>query len=92
MATAFHNIGEPKRLPLTAVLSAIPSYPRPAIERLVARMIEHLDDEDGDPDLEDDDPNGQCDEDGFNTGPAAVFLHGTSWVSGAGCPIGDGGE
>jgi len=42
-------------VPLNAVLASIPSYPRPVIERLVARAIEWLDEMDGDPDLEDDD-------------------------------------
>lgn len=38
---------EPFGLPLSTVLGAIPSFPRPVIERLVARMIERLDEEDG---------------------------------------------
>lgn len=41
-------------LPIEAVLSAIPQLPRPALNRLVARMIDRLDDIDGDPDLEPD--------------------------------------
>lgn len=45
-------MGRAEALPLAAVLSAIPSYPRPVIERLVTRMIEHLDEQDGDSDLE----------------------------------------
>jgi hypothetical protein len=36
------------------VLKSIPSYPRPVIERLVARLIDHLDEQDGDPELEGD--------------------------------------
>jgi hypothetical protein len=36
------------------VLTSIPSYPRPVIERLVAKLIEHLDAQDGDPELEGD--------------------------------------
>ena len=42
-------------LPLRAMLATIPSLPRPILARLVARMIERLDEQDGDPDLEDDD-------------------------------------
>ena len=41
-------------LPIEAVLSAIPQLPRPALNRLVARIIDRLDDMDGDPDLEPD--------------------------------------
>ncbi|KQN92107.1 hypothetical protein ASE90_05105 [Sphingomonas sp. Leaf67] len=41
-------------LPIEAVLSAIPQLPRPALNRLVARMIDCLDEIDGDPDLEPD--------------------------------------
>ncbi len=41
-------------LPIEAILSAIPQLPRPALNRLVARMIDRLDDMDGDPDLEPD--------------------------------------
>lgn len=52
MATHAHDFGRASTLPLSAVLGAIPSYPRPMIERLVARLIDHLDGQDGDPDLE----------------------------------------
>lgn len=41
-------------LPIEAVLSAIPQLPRPALNRLVAHMIDRLDDMDGDSDLEPD--------------------------------------
>lgn len=56
MALHSPNFGSASALPLSAVLGSIPSYPRPVIERLVARLIDHLDERDGDPDLEDDDP------------------------------------
>lgn len=39
---------------MDAMLAAIPKLPRPALNRLVARMIDRLDDMDGDPDLEPD--------------------------------------
>jgi hypothetical protein len=52
MATHAHDFGRASALPLSAVLGAIPSYPRSMIERLVARLIDHLDEQDGDPDLE----------------------------------------
>jgi hypothetical protein len=41
-------------LPMDAMLAAIPQLPRPALNRLVAHMIDRLDDMDGDPDLEPD--------------------------------------
>jgi hypothetical protein len=56
MATHAPNYGRASALPLSAVLGSIPSYPRPVIERLVARLIDYLDTQDGDPDLELDDP------------------------------------
>jgi hypothetical protein len=74
MATHAHDFGRASALPLSAVLGAIPSYPRPMIERLVARLIDHLDGQDGDADLEptgdefeEDDPaecNGDPEEEG----------------------------
>ena len=55
MASHAPHYGRAEALPLSAVLTSIPSYPRPVIERLVARLIDHLDEQDRDPDLE---PNG----------------------------------
>jgi hypothetical protein len=54
------------------VLGAIPSYPRPVIERLVARLIDHLDEQDGDPDLE---------ADPFNEGEPAFDAHSRALVN-----------
>lgn len=42
-------------LPLDVMLSAIPSLPRPILARLTARMIDRMDELDGDSDLEDGD-------------------------------------
>lgn len=43
-------------------------------------------------DMEEDDPSGQCDEDGVNTSPFAAYCaHGRSY-DGPGCPISDPGE
>jgi hypothetical protein len=53
MASHAPDFGRASALPLSAVIGAIPSFPRPVIQRLVTRMIEHLDEQDGDPDLED---------------------------------------
>lgn len=53
--------------PVEQMLSAIPSLSRPVLNRLVSKIIEHLDALDGDPDLEDDDPH-YCEagDDGFH--------------------------
>ena len=57
MATHAADFGRASALPLSAVLGSIPSYPRPVVERLVARLIDHLDEQDApSADLEDDDP------------------------------------
>lgn len=45
-------------MPLDALLAVLPSMPRPILTRLSARLIERLDELDGDEDLEDDDPAG----------------------------------
>lgn len=77
-----HSIGSTSALPLSTALSVIPSLPRPLLARLVERAIERLDEEDGDPDLED--ATGLEDafedhEDRFGYG-------------GPGCDVGDPGE
>lgn len=77
------------RLPADLALSLIPSLPRPMLERLAQQIIDHLDDEDAPTeDIEDDDPCGQMDEDGHNTGPKVFALHGKRHI-GPGCPISD---
>jgi hypothetical protein len=56
MASHAPDFGRASALPLSAVLGAIPSYPRPVIERLVARLIDHLDEQDAPfADIEEDD-------------------------------------
>jgi hypothetical protein len=50
------------RAPVSIMLAAIPSLPRAELARLTMRMIDCMDDIDGDPDLEnlrDDDEDGQ---------------------------------
>lgn len=86
--TALHiRLGNPRALPIDILLTAIPSLPRPALARLVERAIDHMDQQDGDPDLE---PNG----DELDTGNAEDE-HWTAapWgMGGPGCPISDPGE
>lgn len=56
MASRAIDFGRASALPLDTLLAAIPSLPRPLLSRLVQRAIEHMDEQDGDPDIEDDDP------------------------------------
>lgn len=75
------------RLPADLALSLIPSLPRATLERLAQRIIDHLDDMDGDNDVE---PNGDeedgsyCAEDEHDM-PCGMEI-------GAGCPASDPGE
>ena len=48
--------GEAARLPLTLIAQAIPKLRRDDLEALAERLIDRLDQVDGDPDLEDSDP------------------------------------
>lgn len=77
-----------ERLPAHIALSLIPSLPRPALERLVQRLIDGLDDMDPDTDLE---PNG--DEQDANGAEDDWHNRTGTWEAfGAGCPIADAGE
>ena len=73
-----------ERLPAHIALALIPSLPRPALERLVQRLIDGLDDMDPDTDLESngDEQDGHGGEDDF---------HEQVW-DGPGCPVADPGE
>ncbi len=56
---AFHpGSAGAQALPLDVLLAAIPSLPRAMLNQLVDRAIDLMDADDGDPDLEDDDPAG----------------------------------
>jgi hypothetical protein len=69
------------RLPADLALSAIPSLPRPILERLAQSIIDRLDDMDGDNDLE---PNGD-EQDGNRCEDDEMHHYGDS----SGCPIAD---
>ncbi|MGX7952418.1 hypothetical protein ACWPM1_07600 [Tsuneonella sp. HG249] len=58
-------------------------FNRNELSNAIEVLVELLDVWDGDPDLEEDDPSGQCDEDGINTDLTA------QWSTGAGCIISD---
>lgn len=76
------------RLPADLALSLIPSLPRATLERLAQQIIDHLDDEDGDTDVE---ANG--DEGDYTGGEddfCPIWANGTD--IGAGCPSADAGE
>ncbi|WP_157082720.1 hypothetical protein [Sphingomonas asaccharolytica] len=70
---------------LEPMFRAIPSLPRPVLARLTEKMIERLDQLDGDPDAE---LNG--DEEDSNNAEDDFFVHEpTSPYGDAGCPISD---
>jgi hypothetical protein len=72
--------GRTPALPLALIAQAVPKLTRHDLEALTERLIDRLDELDPDPDFEDDDPAGQCDEDGINTrGPASFAMHGQSF-------------
>jgi hypothetical protein len=87
MATRHLQGGAPASpaLPLDVILSAIPSFPRPVLARLTARLIDHMDQLDGDPDLE---PNGDELDGSLVEDEAGIFL---SDYRGPGCIISDPG-
>lgn len=73
-------------IPADIALSLIPSLPRPVLERLAQQIIDHLDDADGDTDVEanGDELDGDGAEDDF-------MEHGENWKQEPGCPIADPG-
>lgn len=76
------------RLPADLALSLIPSLPRAALERLAQQIIDHLDEADGDTDVE---ANGdEGDYTGSEDDCCPVWANGTDL--GAGCPFADAGE
>ena len=84
------NYGGASALPLSLIGQAIPRLSRNDLEALTERLIEALDTLDSDSDLEEDDPSGQTDEDGMNTGNGNFVMHGSSF-EGPGCYISDAG-
>ena len=66
MGTVHHM--DPAMLSLAPMLAAIPSLPRPILDRLVARMIDRLDEIDGEDDLED-----GCDQEDIDEGEPEAF-------------------
>lgn len=76
------------QLPADIALSLIPSLPRPVLERLAQRIIDHLDDMDPDTDVE---PNG--DEGDYSQSEDDCDPGRCCGIDiGAGCPIADAGE
>lgn len=86
MATR-HAVGATAPIPpLDVLLAALPSLPRPILSRLTARMIERLDELDGEADLEED--NEDCGQDEAEPD----FRRRRRWrrnESGPGCMISD---
>lgn len=82
---ALHSIRSASALPIA--LSIISSLPRHVLSRLVTRLIERLDDIDGDPDIQ----QADGDELDFNAAEDDFCDH-SGWKAEAGCPIADPGE
>lgn len=76
------------RLSADLALSLIPSLPRPMLERLAQQIIDHLDDADGDTDVEANGDEGDCT--GSEDDCCSIGASGTDM--GAGCPYADAGE
>ena len=55
------NAGGPSGLPLALIAQALPKLTRHDLEALTARLIDRLDEIDGDTDAEDDDPDHEHD-------------------------------
>jgi hypothetical protein len=68
-------------------LNIFQSFDRATLANAVEVLVCVLDALDGDPDVEEDDPSGQRDEDGVNTGGTPTF--GWGGPQAAGCPISD---
>lgn len=68
---ALHSIGGASALPIA--LAVIPSLPRPYLARLVARMIDRLDELDGDADIEPDDEDMGAEDDPQGFDPESDF-------------------
>lgn len=75
-------------VPDVDLLRALAATNRKALERMIAISIDILDAVDPDPDMEDDDPAGQCDEDGCNITPHRNAFNGRM-LEGAGCVLSD---
>lgn len=84
MATLHSHRGGAQALPLPAMLATIPSLPRPVLSRLVARMIDRIDELDGDTDIEanGDELDGSMAEDDFHA-------QNHNWRGEPGCPVSD---
>lgn len=76
------------RLPADLALSLIPSLPRAMLERLAQQIIDHLDDEDGDTDIEANGDEGDYSQSEDDCDPGRCY----GFDMGAGCPIADAGE
>lgn len=85
MATQVHNLPKFPVSPV-AVTRLLSRHTRAELAGFVSVAIDLLDVLDGDPDNEEDDPPGQCNEDEVNTN-----LH-AQWGEGPGCEISDGPE
>lgn len=85
MASRTHNSGGPAGLPLALIAQAIPKLTRHDLEALTERLIDYLDEQDGDHDIEPngDEIDGTGAEDDYGSGSnSGIYSH-------PGCPISD---
>jgi hypothetical protein len=81
--------GKSSSLPLDLIAQAVPMLSRHELARLAERLLDRLDELTPDCDFEDGDPAGQADEDGTNTGPQVIGMHGQRYAR-PGRPLSDG--
>ena len=78
-----HTAILPDTAPSGLLAAILLDHDREGVEAITEALIAALDAIDGDPDIEEDDPSGQCDEDGVNTNQLALL------GKGPGCLISD---
>lgn len=88
MSTVLQFPGRRSGMPVDALLATIPSLPRAVLARLTERMIDRMDEIDGDADVE---LNGD-ELDGSDRGEDEFWPHWLNHGFQPGCPISDPGE
>lgn len=84
MASRAIDRGGAQALPLNLIAQAIPMLTRHELAAVTERLIDYLDQQDGDSDFE---PNG--DELDGSLGEDDFFPHSANWLGEPGCPISD---
>lgn len=77
--TALYNVGRAQDFPIHLIVQAIPKLSRHDLDALTERLIDRLDEVDGDPDLED----------ATDTEDDVLSRFAIGYFDGPGCPIAD---